>query len=151
MILRVKRRKPRVEIVPMIDVIFFMLVFFFLFSTLKTAQSGVDVELPKTVNIGETKQNAIVISITKEERVYFGKDLVGLEELVRKASGELRRDPGSRFVVKPDAAVPYDELIKVMDVLAGAGVKQPLLGVDRRQIPKSTFKTQMERNGDESF
>lgn len=151
MILQVKRRKARIEIVPMIDVIFFMLVFFFLFSTLKTAQSGVDVELPKTVNMGETKENIVVISITKEERVYFGKDLVGLEELVQRASGELQRDPGSRFVVKPDATVPYDELIKVMDALAGAGVKQPSLGVDRRQIPKSTLETQMERNGDDSF
>ncbi len=151
MILRVKRRKPRIEIVPMIDVIFFMLVFFFLFSTLKTAQSGVDVELPKTVNMGEAKENTIVISITKEERIYFGKDSVGLEELVRKASVELQRDPGSRFVVKPDAAVQYDELIKVMDALAGVGVKQPLLGVDRRQIPKSNLDTQTERIGDDSF
>ena len=33
--LQLKRRKPRVEIVPMIDVMFFMLVFFLLFSTLK--------------------------------------------------------------------------------------------------------------------
>lgn len=139
--LRVKRRRPRLEITPMIDVIFFMLVFFMLFSTLKTAQTGVEVELPRTVNLGQTQQNTIVISITKEKRVYFGKDQVGLEELGRKVSWELQRDPESRFVVKPDAAVSYDELVKVMDVLAGAGVKQPLLGVDRRQIPK----TRMER------
>lgn len=145
--LRVKRRRPRIEIIPMIDVIFFLLVFFLLFSTLKTAQTGVEVELPRTVNMGQTEQNTIVISITKEKRVYFGQDSVGLEELERKVSRELQRDPGSRFVVKPDAAVSYDELVKVMDVLAGAGVKQPLLGVDRRQIPK----TRMERRGNDSF
>lgn len=151
MILQVKRRKPRIEIIPMIDVIFFMLVFFLLFSTLKTTQTGVDVELPKTVNMGEAKQNTIVVSITKDERIYLGKESVGLEELKRKVLKELQQEPGSRFVIKPDAAVPYVELIKVMDALAGAGVKQPLLGVDRRQIPKNTLETRMERTGDDSL
>jgi biopolymer transport protein ExbD len=151
MILQVKRRRPRIEIVPMIDVMFFMLIFFFLFSTLKTGQSGVEVELPKTVNMGKSVQNTVVISITKEERIYFGKEPVRLEELGQRAAGELRQDPGSRFVVKPDAAVPYAELIKVMDALAGAGVEQPLLGVDRGQIPKSIPDKQMERTGDDSI
>lgn len=149
--LQVKRRRPRIEIVPMIDVIFFLLVFFFLFSTLKTSQSGVEVESPKTVNIGKSVENTVVISITQEERIYFGKEPVRLGELGQRAAAELRQDPASRFVVKPDAAVPYAELIKVMDALAGAGVKQPLLGVDRRQIPKSTHDKQMERTGDDSI
>lgn len=149
--LQVKRKKPRLEITPMIDVIFFMLVFFLLFSTLKTAQTGVEVELPKTVNMGETEQNTVVVSITKDERVFYGKEPVGIEELERKVQQELRQDPASRFIVKPDATVPYLELIKVMDVLAGAGVKQPLLGVDRRQIPKATLENRMERTGDDSI
>ncbi len=151
MILKVKRRKPRLEIIPMIDIIFFMLVFFLMFSTLKTTQTGVEIELPKTVNMGDTKQNTVVISITKEERIFFGKELVGMEGLAKKVIQELQQDSASRFVVKPDAAVPYVELIEVMDVLAGAGVKQPLLGVDRRQIPKSTLETPMERTGDDSI
>ncbi|NLW47707.1 MAG: biopolymer transporter ExbD [Firmicutes bacterium] len=151
MILRVKRRKARLEITPMIDIIFFLLVFFLLFSTFKTAETGVEVELPKTVNIGDTEQNTIVVSITKEERIFYGKEPVGIEELARKVQRELRQDPASRFVVKPDTTVPYMELIKVMDTLAGAGVKQPLLGVDRRQTPKVTPENQMERTGDDSI
>jgi biopolymer transport protein ExbD len=151
MIFQVKRRRPRIEIVPMIDVIFFMLIFFFLFSTLKTNQSGVEVNLPKTVNIGKSQLNTVVISITKEKKIYFNKELIGLAELERKAAEELRQNPGSRFVVKPDAKVAYVELIKVMDALAGVGVEQPLLGVDRRQIPKPTRDKQMERTGDDSI
>lgn len=151
MILRVKRRKPRLEIIPMIDIIFFMLVFFMLFSTLKTAQTGVEVELPKAVNLGKTEQNTIVVSITKEERIFWGKEPVSIEELERKVQLELRQDPASRFVVKPDATVPYLKLIKVMDALAGAGVKQPLLGVDRRQIPKTALENRMERTGDDNI
>lgn len=145
MMLRVKRRKPRLEIIPMIDIIFFMLVFFMLFSTLKTAQTGVEVELPKTVNMGKTEQNTIVVSITKEERIFYGKEPVSIEELERKVQLELQQDPSSRFVVKPDAAVPYFELIKVMDALAGAGVNQPLLGVDRHQINKTALEGAQRR------
>jgi biopolymer transport protein ExbD len=109
----------------MIDIIFFLLVFFLLFSTFKTAETGVEVELPKTVNVGDAKLNTIVVIITKDERIFYGKERVGIEELARKVQRELQQDPASRFVVKPDAAVPYLELVKVMDILAGAGVKQP--------------------------
>ncbi len=149
--LEVKRKRPRIELTPMIDVIFFMLVFFLLFSTLKSAQTGVEVELPKTVNMGETEQNTVVVSITKDERIYFGKEAVGFEELGKRVLSELKQDPKSRFVVKPDAAVPYVALVKVMDALAGVGVKQPLLGVDRRQIPKPNLETPMEGTGDDSI
>jgi biopolymer transport protein ExbD len=115
----------------MIDIMFFMLVFFMLFSTLKTAQTGVEVELPKTLHLGQTAQNTVVISITKDNHLFFGKDPVATDLLAGRVGQELERDASTVFVVKPDITVPYGELVKVMDVLAGAGVERPLLGVER--------------------
>ena len=50
---------------------------------------------------------------------------------------ELEDNASSRFIVNPDAAVSYQKLIDVTDVLAGQGVTKPLWGVDRRQMPNS--------------
>lgn len=129
--LRIKRRRPHIELVPMIDIMFFMLVFFMLFSTLKTAQTGVRVELPKTLNLGQPVQNTVVISITKDNFLFFGKDQVAPAGLTRRVQQELQNDSSTVFVVKPDTSVSYGELVKVMDVLAGAGVERPMLGVER--------------------
>lgn len=120
----------------MIDVMFFLLVFFLLFSTLKTAQTGVAVDLPKTLFIGNAEQNTMVISIDREARLFLGKQPVTLEQLTAKLAQEVRNDPQTRVVVRPDSVVPYERIVRVMDALAGAGVAKPLLGVDRRQMPK---------------
>ena len=143
--LQVKRKRPRIEIVPMIDVIFFMLVFFMIFATFKTAQTGVKVDLPKTTHLGENEQNTAVISITRDGRVFFGKQEVSLAELRVKTATVLQKDQGSQFVIKPDATVGYQDLIKVMDIMAEAGVTHPLLGVDRQQIPNNAAQ---ERKND---
>jgi biopolymer transport protein ExbD len=135
---QINRRRPRIELVPMIDVVFFILFFFLMFSTLKTAQTGVPVDLPKTTHLGRPEQNTIVVTIAKDTRVYFGTEAVNLSELNRRINTELKKDEQTRVIIKPDASVPYRELIRVMDSLAAAGVQQPLLGVDRQQIPGGT-------------
>ena len=121
----------------MIDVMFFMLVFFLLFSTLKNAQTGVEVNLPKAMHLGEAKQNIVVISINQEAQIFFGKTPLSLDGIQRQVATELLKDGQTQFIIKPDATVPYSVLISLMDRLAEAGVKRPLWGVDREQFPKS--------------
>lgn len=135
---QVKRRHPRIEIVPMIDVIFFMLIFFFLFSTLKEAQTGVEVDLPKTVHLGQTEQNTVVISIDANSQIFYGQDQVGLTDLEYQIKNSLQDERETRFIVKPDAVVPYQAIIAVTDLLASHGVDKPLWGVDRQKMPKTT-------------
>jgi biopolymer transport protein ExbD len=135
---KIKRRQRKIEIVPMIDIMFFMLVFFMLFATFEKAKTGIEVEVPKTVNIGQTKQNTTVISIDRNDQVFWGKDPVSLEQLKINVREELRKDASARFVIKPDAQVRYKKLIGVTDSLAGEGVFKPLWGVDRQQMPSTT-------------
>lgn len=138
--LQIQRRRPRIELVPMIDVVFFMLIFFMLFSTLKTAQTGVPVDLPKTFHLGRAEGNTVIVSITKDSQVYFGNQAMNLDQLAAKVRREIEQDPATRVVIKPDAKVAYDSLVRVMDALADSGVERPLLGVDRQRIPKRNIQ-----------
>ena len=133
---KIERKHPRIELIPMIDIMFFMLVFFMLFATFKTAQTGVAVELPKTLHLGQTKQNTIVISFDKNKQLFFGKEMVQLDGLGDKVRNELRDDQTTIFIVKPDTSTSYGDLIRIIDVIAGAGVDKPLLGVERETSPK---------------
>jgi biopolymer transport protein ExbD len=134
---QIKRRRGRIEIVPMIDIMFFMLVFFMLFSTLDKAKTGIEVELPKTVNIGAAKTNTVVISINKDGQFFFGQNQVNLDQLQTEIRREIVKDPRTRFIIRPDATVPYGDIIRVTDLLASEGIYKPLWGVDRQQMPKS--------------
>ena len=136
--LQIKRRRPRIELVPMIDVLFFMVVFFMLFSTLNGAQTGVPVDLPKTLHLGDVSQNTLMVSISNDSQLFLGKQLVGLDELKQQVNRQLQNDPATRVIIRPDAVVSYQEIVKVMDVLASVGVERPLLGVNRQQIPNNT-------------
>ena len=135
--LQINRKRPRLDLAPMIDVMFFMLIFFMLFATFNTDRAGVPVELPKTVQLGSMKTNAVIVSINKDSELYLGKQKASLPEIVATVRSELRKDPKTDVIINPDRVVSYGELIKVMDALSGAGVQKPLLGVDRRQIPRN--------------
>jgi biopolymer transport protein ExbD len=135
--LQIKRRKSRIELVPMIDVLFFMLVFFMLFSTINGSQTGVPVQLPKALHLGDAANNSLVISITADAQLYLGKQLLGLSALRQQVGLQIKNDPATQVIVRPDAAVSYQEIVKVMDALASIGVEKPLLGVDRQQIPNA--------------
>jgi biopolymer transport protein ExbD len=136
--LQVRRRRTRIELVPMIDVLFFMVVFFMMFSTLNGSQTSVPVNLPKTLHMGNTEQNTLMITIDRNSRLYLGKQMVRLNELQRQVGRQIRKDSAIRVIVRPDAVVDYQEIVKVMDTLASVGVQQPLLGVDHRNMPDAT-------------
>ena len=135
--LQISRRRPRIELVPMIDVMFFMLVFFMLFSTINGAQTGIPVDLPKALHIGDIDENTLVISITAESQIYLGKQLLDLTGMREQVGQQMKSNPAIRVIIRPDAAVSYKEIVAVMDNLASVGVQRPLLGVDRQQIPNA--------------
>ncbi len=138
--LQLNRRRSRIDMIPMIDVMFFMLVFFMLFSTINGAQTGVPVNLPKVFHLGNIVENTMVISITDDSRIYLGKQLLELNELKEQISKQLLNDPATRIIIRPDATVTYREIVRVMDTLASAGLERPLLGVDRQQIPNNQLR-----------
>jgi biopolymer transport protein ExbD len=138
---KIRRRPSKIEIVPMIDIMFFMLVFFMLFATFEKVKTGIEVDVPKTVNIGESNQNTTVISIDRNDQVFWGQEPVSIEQLKMKVREELKKDAAARFVIKPDAQVRYEKLINVTDSLASEGVFKPLWGVDRQRIPNTTNET----------
>ncbi|HBF37508.1 MAG TPA: hypothetical protein DDW50_09335 [Firmicutes bacterium] len=136
--LQIKRRKSRIELVPMIDVLFFMLVFFMLFSTINGSQTGVAVRLPKALHLGNTANNSLVVTIAADSQIYLGKQKIGINSLKQQIGRQIQKDPATQVIVRPDATVTYERIVKVLDSLASAGVEKPLLGVDRQQIPNAS-------------
>lgn len=113
--------KPRVEVIPMIDIMMFLLVFFVVISLKMIAGSGVPMEIPGSRTTQQLKSSTITIGVTKSgETVVDGKP-VSADELKARLTA-LRKDKPVDVVLAGDRDVPLQILLQVMDSVRGAGI-----------------------------
>lgn len=129
--LQIKPRRARIEMVPMIDIICFLLFFFMIYGTLNATETAVPVELPKTIHVGDETTPTLIVTIREDATVWIGDSPVSLDELKQQARSVMQSNPSTTVVLNPERQVMYDDLIRVMDALAEAGVGNPMLGVER--------------------
>ena len=67
------KKKARIEIIPMIDTMFFLLVFFMIATLSMTLQRGMPVNLPEAESSTDKVQEEVSLSITKEGALFFNK------------------------------------------------------------------------------
>ena len=78
---RTGRKKPRIDIVPMVDVMTFLIVFFMLFTTFRTNPAGLDIRLPRAETATAQQASTTVITIDKAGNVYLGDKRTSLDSL----------------------------------------------------------------------
>jgi biopolymer transport protein ExbD len=113
--------RPRVEVIPMIDIMMFLLVFFVVISLRMIAGTGVSIEIPSSKTTQTIKSSTVTVGITKTgEAVIDGKP-VTQEELKTKLV-ELKKQKPVDVVLAGDKDVPLQSLLQVMDAIRGAGI-----------------------------
>ena len=102
----------------MTDVVFLLLIFFMLTSTLVTV-NAIDVLLPKASGKTENKQS-LVITITKDHQFYIGNDQNPIVKDLLETTLLKKIDNGTQvqkhLVIRADKMVPYKEVVYVMDI-----------------------------------
>jgi biopolymer transport protein ExbD len=123
-------RRGRIEIIPMIDVMFFLLVTFMLASLSMQSLNSLAVNLPKG-DVQAMQQNApITLTITKESQLLLDKTPATLETLAFVLKPMMQgRDPN--VVVAADAAAPEGVVVQAMLEARRAGVESFLIAVQR--------------------
>ena len=113
--------RPRVEVIPMIDIMMFLLVFFVLIAVRMIAGTGIPLDLPGSKSTQELKASTVTIGVTKTgDTVIDGKTLAP-EELKAKL-GTLKKDKPVDVVLAGDKDVSLQTLMKVMDTVRSAGI-----------------------------
>src|SRR5476651_2470271 len=74
-------KRTKIEIIPMIDTIFFLLVFFMLSSLALTKLNGLQVNLPQAATATKQQANDLTITVDKGRRIYVNRQLVTLAQL----------------------------------------------------------------------
>jgi biopolymer transport protein ExbD len=126
-------KKARIEIIPMIDTIFFLLVFFMI-STLSMARfTGVQVNLPKAASGSQPPTETVVISLTKEGQLFFNKNTVSEESLHQLLRAELVKIPELLVVVNADDGVQHGKVVEIMDQARQTGATRLSIAVKPKE------------------
>lgn len=134
--MRIQRRsmkKARIEIIPMIDTIFFLLVFFMI-STLSMSQyKGMPVNLPKAASGRQAPAESAAITIDKDDRLFLDTQPVDkslLRDLLRQ---QLVRNPELLVVINADDGVAHGRVVEVMDIARSADVVKMAIAVKPKE------------------
>jgi biopolymer transport protein ExbD len=117
-----RRRCPRVDVIPLIDVLM-VLILFFLTSMQFQEVRALNVKLPKIDTAGSNKiSNQLVVSISKEGKFFLNGNEDDLKEIgkVFRSSAKLPRKPGVLVVADEDA--PLKHVTKVVDICRNSGL-----------------------------
>jgi biopolymer transport protein ExbD len=113
--------RPRVEVIPMIDIMMFLLVFFVLITLKMIAGTGVAMELPASATTQELKNSTITIGVTRDGETVIDGNAVNGEELKAKLL-ELKKDKAIDVVLAGDKDASLQTLLKAMDAVRAAGI-----------------------------
>lgn len=114
-------RPPRLMIIPMIDIIFFLMVFF-LFSTLQMVyQKSMSVNLPVASSSHQEAPKPVAITLMKDGTISIGDTVVGIEEIKPRVE-QLADKADTSVILRADENVEHGKVIKVMDEIKSAGV-----------------------------
>ena len=118
----IRRPKPfiRVEIAPLIDIIFILLIFFAVNTTLMINQQGLKLDLPSAIS-SEKNGKGVVISIDPKGQIFVKETRVQLDQLQVKIKEILDMDPDSEMLLNSDKSIPYETIIAVLDQVRLAG------------------------------
>ena len=128
----VTMKRARVEMIPLIDCMFILLVFFIYSMLSMTLQRGITVELPTARALETNDEASIVVSITSAGSIHVDDTPVTLDELGAAIADARRGLDRPRFVINADTRSQHGRFIRVMDELRVQGVSQVMvLSTDR--------------------
>ncbi len=114
------------NVVPMCDVMLVLLIIFMVVTPM--LQKGVSVDLVRSQNPRSMpdadKDDAVVVAVTRDGKVFLGSDQTRVEDLVEKVQERVANRVDKTVYIKSDARAKYERVVTVVDEVRSAGVDQ---------------------------
>jgi biopolymer transport protein ExbD len=130
--------RARVEVIPMIDIMMFLLVFFVIITLRMIAGTGVAMELPGSATTQQLKTSTITVGVTKTGDTVIDGKPVTMDELKKKLV-ELKQAKPVDVVLAGDKDASLQTLLAVMDAVRSAGITSVGLAA-KAEAPPATAK-----------
>jgi biopolymer transport protein ExbD len=121
----VKRRHSRIEIIPLIDIMFFLLASFMMVSLQMDRTQNIKVNLPSAeMARADYKPDMINIAVDKAGSVWLQRKVITLPELDQVLSNRFRADTNLPVYISGDAATLHGSMVDVLEAVRRAGVQK---------------------------
>jgi biopolymer transport protein ExbD len=118
----IPHKKARIEIIPLIDIMFFLLASFMMVSLSQVHMKGIKVNLPSGVSgQTQTKREYISVSVDKDGHYFFDKDEVKDEELISRLRKVHDSAPEAKVFVRGDRDSVHLNVTHALDIIRSAG------------------------------
>ncbi|MCK5779737.1 MAG: biopolymer transporter ExbD [Psychrilyobacter sp.] len=130
---RYKRKNSRnliLDMTPLIDVVFLLLIFFMVATTFQDVDSSVNIELPKSSTDHKIEVKTIEIKINKDLELYLiTKNISGKNEVMKLDQGKLKEElikklevsKDKNVIISADKSVNYQSLMEILDIAKDSG------------------------------
>ncbi len=112
--------KSEIDISPLIDVVFILLIFFIV-TTVFVEETGIEVNKPRAATQQDLERNSILLGVTRTGQVFYGGREIGIAG-VRSVVGRLLKQDPMPVIIQADRETPTEMTVSVLDEarLAGA-------------------------------
>ena len=119
------QRRARIEIIPLIDIMFFLLATFLMVSLSMLKNNGLTVRLPvATGSAPQPREDATTISINSSGQVFFNKTEVTADELKTRLAEVKQNNTEPRVRIQGDQDATFGAAIGVLDTVRGLGIEK---------------------------
>ena len=123
-------KQPELMIIPMINIMFFLLVFFMLSTMYMVDLKTIPIKLPKAEFSAVDTQTTFAVSVKKDGSIWLGDKQTDIASLTMQAKMEQKNNPRFSIVIRADKDADYGKVITLLDRLKGAGVQRFGLATD---------------------
>jgi biopolymer transport protein ExbD len=118
-------KRARIEIIPLIDIIFFLLATFIMVSLSMSKNQGVQVSLPtaaSAASLGDDTDKGVTLSVTDKGDVFFNKEKVTLAQLPLKLQVYKTASEDPKVIVNSDSGADFKHVVAVLDEVRKVGI-----------------------------
>ena len=122
--------KARIEIIPMIDIMMFLLVFFMLVTLKMIENNGMKLELPQSSSSAPIESTKITLGVTRDGALHLNAEAISEVDLIARLK-ELQATKKVDVVIAGDKGVDYQRIVKTMDIVRMAGISSVALATSQ--------------------
>ena len=125
-------KKPVFMIIPMIDIIFFLLVFFMMNSLQTVAQKALAVQLPQAQSASAPAQLPIIMTLDEEGHITIDNKPVSIQESATIMKQHMQENANAAVVLQADRRTAHGQVVAVMDMLKTSGVTRLSIAAEQK-------------------
>jgi biopolymer transport protein ExbD len=132
--LHLKQPKARIEMLPLIDIVFLLLVFFIYAMLSMAVHHSMPVKLPASATAALDKESALSVTVKADGSLFIDQSPVALTDLSQRLKERMQPGEPPGVLVFGDRSLPYQSLFQVLDHIRLAGIDRISLQAEAEPV-----------------